>query len=245
MDGDWARTYFDEVYLHRWELTGPGQPEIAEATSVLRLLAAPRGGRLLDVGCGQGRYSIAFAALGMQVTGSDSSAPLLAEAERLAGVHGVDVRWLLADMRTLETADLYDHVVLMDAFGFFASPAEDLQALQRVRALLRPDGTALIKIINGEKVRAQFRPSSSRRVGDAEETIDSVLLEGGRVLHEQLTLTTAGRQVSSQRFQRLYSPDELTSVIDDAGFQVSGLYRDPDGGPLDATADKIFALLRR
>jgi tellurite methyltransferase len=57
-----------------------------------------RGGRVLELGCGEGRDSVFFASRGFDVTAIELSAAGLRKAARLADAHGVRVRWLRGDM---------------------------------------------------------------------------------------------------------------------------------------------------
>src|SRR4029077_3874858 len=52
------------------------------------------GDHVLDLGCGEGRDSVFFAARGAVVFGVDPSADGLAKARRLARLRGVRVRWV-------------------------------------------------------------------------------------------------------------------------------------------------------
>ena len=97
----WTRSYFDTVYLHRWTLGLPGPEERGQVEFLLGRLSAGPGDRLLDVGCGQGRYSLSFAQRALRVTGLDDSPSLLREARRLTESAGAEVRWVRGDMRAL------------------------------------------------------------------------------------------------------------------------------------------------
>lgn len=56
-------------------------------------------GKGLDIGCGSGAFTRAFAAFGFDMTGYDSSAQMLQKAERLGA--GGRVRYVLSDARRL------------------------------------------------------------------------------------------------------------------------------------------------
>jgi ubiquinone/menaquinone biosynthesis C-methylase UbiE len=65
------------------------------------LLALTSGASLLDVGCGHGRYAVAFRQRRAEITGLDLSAALLRRAQQVAGECGVHVNWVRGDMRQL------------------------------------------------------------------------------------------------------------------------------------------------
>ena len=80
------RRYFREAYRtgeHGWDITEP-------SPDVLRLLGRARemvsDGRLLDLGCGEGRHSLAAARLGFETVGVDYEPLALERARRLIPV---------------------------------------------------------------------------------------------------------------------------------------------------------------
>ncbi len=65
--------------------------EQIERDAVLRLAGRLRSKRVLEVGCGDGAYSIAASVRGAQVAAMDISAPMLSSARRLAEESGAIV----------------------------------------------------------------------------------------------------------------------------------------------------------
>ena len=111
------RNYFRQAYRtgrHGWGIQEPSP----YAVEFLRRLAAllPKnvpGGRLLDVGCGEGRHAIAAAKLGFQVTAIDFEPLALKRARRFAAQHGAkSTRFQVANMLALPFADSAFDIVL-------------------------------------------------------------------------------------------------------------------------------------
>src|SRR5512141_1074707 len=73
----WAREYARTPDRYIW-----GTAPSVFAKELIALV--PRGGRILDLGCGEGRDSVYFASHGFDVTGLEVSAAGLEKAERLA-----------------------------------------------------------------------------------------------------------------------------------------------------------------
>jgi SAM-dependent methyltransferase len=108
---------------------------LAPVSEALLAFAAPRAGeRVLDVGCGCGASTLAFArSIGPagRVAALDISAPMLAEAERRAKAAGItNVDWRQADAAT---AVLDDFDLLTSNFGlmFFGDPVSAFAHMSR------------------------------------------------------------------------------------------------------------------
>lgn len=123
------------------------------------------GGRLADVGCGEGWSSIglALAHPDLEVTGIDPDVPSVAAARRHAAASGVEdrVRFLAADAATAVTASAggaaggaepggFDVVTAFECVHDLADPVGVLQA---VRSLVAPDGWVLVA---DERVAEEF-----------------------------------------------------------------------------------------
>jgi SAM-dependent methyltransferase len=83
------RRYFRKAYTtgrHGWEVD---EPSLYAVKFLTRLKEIIPGGRLLDLGCGEGRHSILASRLGFRVTAVDYEPLALRRARRLARIKGV------------------------------------------------------------------------------------------------------------------------------------------------------------
>jgi ubiquinone/menaquinone biosynthesis C-methylase UbiE len=111
-------------------------PEIPTEAS-LRLLGDLKGKRVLELGCGGGQSSIAFAKQGATAIGVDFSVQQLAFARRLCEREDVKVELRQGDLADLAflRADSIDVVFSSYAFGY----VEDLnRVFRQVHRVLRP-----------------------------------------------------------------------------------------------------------
>ncbi len=129
---DWDRRYEDTELV--WTAT-PNRFLVAEVEGL-------PPGAALDVGCGEGRNAVWLAERGWRVTGVDFSAEGLAKARRLAEARGVDVEWVLADLRSYRPAEAaYDLVVVL----YLHLPAHERRAVHAaVARAVRPGGVLLV-----------------------------------------------------------------------------------------------------
>jgi 2-polyprenyl-3-methyl-5-hydroxy-6-metoxy-1,4-benzoquinol methylase len=113
----------------------------ALGSSAIERLAT--GGRLADLGCGQGWSAIAVARAfpSAEVWGVDSDPASIDEARMAAKEHGVDARFECADAGELAAAGPFDVITVLEALHDMARPVEVLAA---ARAGLGADGVLLV-----------------------------------------------------------------------------------------------------
>ena len=98
-------------------------------------LLARAGARVIDIGCGEGKFTRALTALFSEVHGVDVKADKIAEAQAAAKAEGVDVDFRVASGQALPFADAYfDTVVFSNSLHHMPDPklalAEALRALK-------------------------------------------------------------------------------------------------------------------
>lgn len=127
----------------------------------LRLLGDVRGKHILEIGCGGGQCSIAFAKQGAIATGIDQSPMQLEYARGLAAEEGARVEFLEGDITTLpqiKTA-LQDAVFSAHALTYVEDIATCFAEVARV---LRPGGLFVFSVIH--PVRAMMSDEDHLRV---------------------------------------------------------------------------------
>ncbi|MBR9682839.1 MAG: class I SAM-dependent methyltransferase [Candidatus Aenigmarchaeota archaeon] len=96
---DSSKWYQKDAKIHtRAAHYGPYAPD----EDKLRLLGKVKGKKILEIGCGGGQCSIAFAKEGANVTGVDISEEQLKYAENLAKKNKVKVKFVQSDVQTLK-----------------------------------------------------------------------------------------------------------------------------------------------
>jgi len=108
------------------------------------LRVAP-GTRVLDVGCGVGRWSRFLAARGARVMGVDLSPTMVAQARRRAQAQGLDgCRFAVADLASLDLGEQFDLVLAVTVLQHILDPAAVRAALGAMVAHLAPGGRIIL-----------------------------------------------------------------------------------------------------
>ena len=113
-------------------------------------------GRLLDIGCGWGRWSFSASMRGYDVVGIDPSFGSILAARRVANQLGLRCKFLVADARYLPfDTSTFDTVFSYSVLQHFA--AVDVErTLREVRRVLEPTGHWSIQMANTLGVRSLY-----------------------------------------------------------------------------------------
>lgn len=104
------------------------------------------GTRVLDVGCGVGRWSTLLAGRGGIVTGMDLSPTMIGEAKRRAAAKGVAsrCRFLVQDLAHLDAGEKFDLIVGVTVLQHILDPEALRSAVQRMAEHLAPGGRMVL-----------------------------------------------------------------------------------------------------
>ena len=141
-DDDYARLWWEKAA--RWFLDWYGHPiDVEYGAGIneekLQLIGPVVGKRVLEIGCGGGQCSIAFAKQGALVTSIDFTAAQIEIARELAEQNGVSITLIQRDMTDLSpiSSESQDIVFSANAFHF----VDDILACFReVQRVLKTDG---------------------------------------------------------------------------------------------------------
>jgi SAM-dependent methyltransferase len=135
--------------------------DLCQRLALARWLRVRPGMRVLDVGCGVGRWSRHLAARGASVTGIDLSPTMVAEARRRAGAAALRgaCRFLVQDLAQLEAGDKFDLVLGVTVLQHILDPVALSTAVRRMVEHLDPNG--LLVLLEAAPARAGGRCDSA------------------------------------------------------------------------------------
>ena len=124
--------------------------------ALIGYLAPAAGSRLLDIGCGEGRFAIHFAHAGYDVVGIDLAANSIAkalESER------DNLHFFVQDMRRPFYIHYFDYSFnLFTSFGYFATARDNEAAAKSFADGLKNGGKLVIDYLNKNWVLSQLKP---------------------------------------------------------------------------------------
>jgi SAM-dependent methyltransferase len=234
---EWFEQWFGEEYLRLYPHRD--DDDAAAAVALIDRCHPLAGLRVLDLACGPGRHAAQLAARGARVAGLDLSLPLLSLAR--ARTRGA-VALVRGDMRRLPfRTGTFDIVVnLFTSFGYFADDAQHAAVIAGARALVGPGGVFVLDYLNAAAVRANLVPHEERRVSSQHVVIERRIADDGRHVVKEMHLLDDGRSFLER--VRLFTPEELACLLEDAGFVVRHRFGNYDGGPAEPGAPRLILI---
>jgi pyrroloquinoline quinone (PQQ) biosynthesis protein C/SAM-dependent methyltransferase len=124
---------------------GGGETYVDEADFVCEQLVGSEQPKVLDLSVGTGSLARLLADRGMQVTGIDSSAAMLAAAARKVS----EGRFIESDIRSFSLGDEFDAVVCLDGcLHYLEEPQDIVRVLRRAKEHLRPGGALIVELVD-------------------------------------------------------------------------------------------------
>lgn len=147
-----SKEWWQSAYTKRYFKTRPSARISSEQTAkdiafIVKTLNLKKRAKLLDLGCGHGRHSIALAEHGYRVTGLDYSRDFIELARKEAKAKGVSAQFVRQDMREIAYEAEFDAVIsFFSSFGYFANDEDNQLILQKIAKALKPGGNLLIDL---------------------------------------------------------------------------------------------------
>ncbi len=189
---------------------------------------ARQGGRVVELGCGNGRVLLPLLARGLDAVGVDASGPMLRELARKAATRTLPVRAVRADARRLPfRAESASAVLCPYSLVTYMTTSQDLAALlQGARDLLAPRGVLVADAFVPREVTAQpaFTPDYRRPFGAltlARSKRITPLPEGTNRIERRYEIIAAGGRavetIEVSEVIRPIAPADLRAALSQAG----------------------------
>ncbi|MDX1590847.1 MAG: class I SAM-dependent methyltransferase [Balneolaceae bacterium] len=227
----WFENWFDTplyemIYANRNEEEAEMMANLIEAET-----PADRYPGLLDLGCGRGRHSIAFAERGYRVAGLDLSEESIRKARKKAAARGLhDLTFIHGDMRQPLNATFDVIVNLFTTFGYFLEDLENLRVIKSAERMLRKDGVFVVDYLNAPYVKAHLVSEESGTYNEIQFSITRKI-ENNMVYKN---IQFSGEQISEEESEymervKLYEKEWFEEAFDQNGFELKKTYGDYRG----------------
>ena len=221
---DWWRNIFNSLYLKT-------DADVVEDLNITRkevdlfskILNLTMDDTILDLCCGQGRHVLELARRKYKVEGLDRSRYLIQKAKASAKKENLNLKFKEGDARKLPfPPDSFEIVIMLgNSFGYFESVRDDLRILKEIFRVLKPWGQVLLDVTNGEYLRENFQARSWEWIDKKFFVCRERSLSADRqrlISREVVTDVTKGVIADQFYAERLYTKDDLLTLLKEAGF---------------------------
>lgn len=209
-----------------------------EVSFIVDALGLTSSQRVLDVGCGPGRHSLALARRGIHAHGVDASVEFVDLARAGAAAERLDATFEVLDVRRLELAGEFDAVICLCQGGFgLLGGRDEIDVFGRIVRSLGPGGGIAL---------SAFSAFFALRFLEEGESFDAAT----GVLHERSTLRDdLGAEREFDLWTTCFTARELELLAMGAGVVLDGIYGVAPGryraGPPDLGEPELLLVGRR
>lgn len=187
---------------------------------------------IADLGCGTGNVTERLARKGYDMIGIDISEDMLAEAKQKAEAEGLDILYLLQDMREFELYGTVNCVLsLFDSLNYITEEEDLLQVFRLVNNYLHPGGLFIFDLnteykfhaILGQNTFAETREDTAyiwENYYDEDEKINEFYMN----FFIRQCDGTGYERVEEVHYEKAYSMDKIKELLQVSGMELVGIY---------------------
>ncbi|EEQ57555.1 class I SAM-dependent methyltransferase [Enterocloster sp. OA13] len=207
-------------------------------------------GLVLDLGCGTGSLTELMARSGYDMIGIDNSGEMLQIAMNKRNASGLDILYLLQDMRGFELYGTVRAVIsICDSMNYMMEYEELVEVFRLVNNYLDPKGVFIFDLNTEYKYREMLADNTFAE--DREESSfiwNNFYDEEDKVNEYDLTLFVKEgelyRKFEETHYQRAYSLDEVRRAVSEAGMEFVAAYDACTRNPVQQDSERIYVIAR-
>lgn len=252
MKDNWFKKWFNtcdylELYDHR---------NSADAKKIVSLISKtiklPKGSKLLDLACGNGRHSVFFAERGYDVLGIDLSKFLIAEAnKKLRSDYRAfrkNLRFEIGDMRRIPQKSEFDLVVnLFSSFGYFDNDRENISVIKSISKSLKNGGYFFFDFLNSVHLRKHLQTFDIKKRN--RKLIFQVREITGKYVKKSIAIVGGSSRPGYPELReyhekiRLFTLQDFRLIFGSCGLKIIKLFGDYSGEPFNINSSERLIIL--
>ena len=223
----WFATWFDSMYYHQlYDHRNEAEAE-RFIDALLAYLKPPPRSRVLDLGCGKGRYAIYMAKKNLCVTGMDLSEASIAAAKEY---ENDCLTFAVQDMRRPAAVNYYDYVFsFFTSFGYFNTEREHQTTVNSMAKGLQRGGILVIDFLNAAPTIRGLVANETVRKGDIDFVLHRFVKDG--YIQKQIEFSTLEGNFTFTEKVRAFEQQDFERMLSAAGLEIQHTF-----GSYDLTA---------
>lgn len=221
-DIPWYESWFDRNYLHLYKHRNAHEARV-QIDLIARTLNMKKEHRILDLACGDGRYTYLLNDLGYRVVGLDLSRELIDEGREKYG----SLNLIVGDMRSIPGS--YDIILsLFTSFGYFDEDSENDRVFRAVHDSLEDGGWFWLDFLNPGFIEENLVPETVTEISSVCQVIERRKIVKNRI-EKDIVFFDGHEEKRYRESVRLYSRKELESMFKKNDFEIGGCLGDYHG----------------
>lgn len=207
-------------------------------------------GLVLDLGCGTGSLTELMARSGYDMIGIDNSGEMLQIAMNKRNASGLDILYLLQDMRGFELYGTVKAVIsICDSINYIMEYQELVEVFRLVNNYLDPKGVFIFDLNTEYKYRELLADNTFAEDREKSSFIwNNFYDEEDKVNEYDLTLFVKEgelyRKFEETHYQRAYGLDQVRQAISEAGMEFVAAYDACTRNPVQQDSERIYVIAR-
>ena len=227
-----------------------GSRDMMKEQDVLSDLETERN-TVLDLGCGTGTLTEKLADAGYDMIGVDNSQEMLEIAMEKREKSGKNILYLLQDMREFELYGTVGAVVsVCDSVNYILEEEDLLQVFSLVNNYLYPEGVFVFDfntVYKYETVIGDTTIAENRE--ECSFIWDNFYHEEEQINEYDLTIFVKEegelfRRFSETHYQRGYTPEQMQSLVEEAGLQVVEMLDADTHGEVRPDSERVYVIAK-
>lgn len=239
---EWYRNWFDSPYYDLLYKDRDQEEADMFIHNLVKHLAPPENALMLDLACGNGRYSIALNRMGYNVTGIDLSQKKIMAAKQY---QNSSLSFAVNDMRMPLEPDKYDYVFnLFTSFGYFDNDEENKIVLTNVYNSLKRGGVFVLDYVNGEKAVKNLIPQKQCVIEGINFNIRRYIKDN--LIIKEILIKDGEEECSFLEKVSIFSELKLKGYITGCGFKIMETFGDYQLQGFDPiTSDRLIIISKK
>jgi SAM-dependent methyltransferase len=239
---EWYRNWFDSPYYDILYKDRDQEEADMFIYNLVKYLAPKKNALMLDLACGNGRYSIALNRMDYNVTGIDLSQKKIEAAKHF---QNNTLAFAVNDMRMPLEPNKYDYVFnLFTSFGYFDKEEENKIVLANVYNSLKKGGIFVLDYVNGEKAVKYLMPHEEYTIEGVHFDIKKFVK--GNLIVKEINIKDGDDECSFSEKVSIFSESKLKGYITGCGFEISQIFGDYQLKGFDAAnSDRLIIISRK
>lgn len=235
---NWYKTAFGSLYpiIYAHRTVEAAAEEVRFACEAVSLTSTDHA---LDLCCGTGRHLVTLQETGATLSGLDYSHELLHLARKQLSP---GIRLIRGDMRRLPFQATFDVVFsFFTSFGYFQEDTENLEAAREIGRVLTDGGRFFMDYLNPLNVKITLKKETTRVVEGYTLLERRWIDQDSRRVNKQTEVKQGDELIETLRESvRLYSFEEMSSLLQEAGLRIESCQGNYDNAPYDNDSPRML-----